>query len=105
MLTWKQSFEAADALLSALRQAKDEEAELFLEDCCGSGTGSGMELYESRATEALGGLGFDPTIIITIITTLLPIILDCFKQKPTVPMFRFRALRTRAMVAQALRNA
>lgn len=46
----------------------------------------GSELMEQRLIAKLSqnGVGFDPTIIITLITVLLPLIQNCFKPKPAM---------------------
>lgn len=46
----------------------------------------GSELFEERMAAKLSGsgVGFDPTIIITLITVLLPLIQNCFKPKPAM---------------------
>lgn len=73
--------------------------------------GSGLEAFERYAGEKLRpefeseGMEFDPTIIITILTTILPLILDCFKKgrNPTAATLRDRNNIT--AVALAIRKA
>lgn len=67
-------------------------------------TGSGLALLEERlaAKSATPGTAFiDPTIIITIITALIPLIQQCFKPKPASLR---RRLGNRGQVAAALRG-
>ncbi len=47
-------------------------------------TGKGFELLEERigTQKAKKGVGFDPTIIATLIAAILPLIMNCFKPTP-----------------------
>ncbi len=46
--------------------------------------GAGLSLVEERvaASKASDGVEFDPTIIIAIISAIIPLIQNCFKPKP-----------------------
>lgn len=65
--------------------------------------GKGLALLEERliASKATAAPQFDPTIVIMIITALLPLIQDCFKPKPATLRRRFL---NRARVVTSLRR-
>ncbi len=66
-------------------------------------TGKGLALLEERLTARATseGVGFDPTIILLLISVLLPLIQSCFAPKPAALRRRFG---NRARVAAALRR-
>ena len=74
--------------------------------------GNGLSLFEERmmtrvAGDGDGERGFDPTIIITLIAALIPVVIDCFKNRTTRqrPLGRIRGrLLGRARIAAAYRR-
>lgn len=66
-------------------------------------SGAGLSLAESRIAESKRGEGykFDPTLIIAIISALIPLIANCFNPKPQALRRRFL---NRARVAAAIRR-
>ena len=67
--------------------------------------GKGFELLEDRLAKSKassdGSMQFDPTILITIIGAIIPLIQNCFKPKPANLRRRFL---NRARVANAIRR-
>jgi len=103
-----EAFKAADMAFAVADESTPDMIEAFGRDCCdccgGVGaTGMGAEAFESSYSQKLAGLGFDPTIIITIINIIMGLFKDCPKP-PTASQVRHR-FGNRLRVARAIREA
>ncbi len=69
-------FRLADAVCDAAKEAKDDELDQFISDCCEGGDGGGFAMFEAKVSEKVGGPFID--LITQLLPVLLPLIIGCF---------------------------
>lgn len=68
-------------------------------------TGKGLALLEDRLTESQGVGAFDPTIVITIIQAIIPLIQSCLHPTPqALRNSKFNRARVAAAIRREARN-
>ncbi len=80
-LGFGQYFIAADAIGDAADEAKDDDLDLFINDCCeNQGDGVGFSLFEQKVSAKLAAAGASSIldIIAQLLPVLLPLLLSCF---------------------------